>query len=89
MNKAQLATMLTTGFAVALIGWGVVYLASPPRPKSIPKVVKSRVASVTDGPRMTQPWPWIRLAAVRWWGSEDARKRTGESDYPIAWDITA
>jgi hypothetical protein len=52
VNKAQLATMLTTGFAVALIGCGVVYLAS--RPKSIPKVVKSRVASVTDGPRMTQ-----------------------------------
>jgi hypothetical protein len=79
--------MLTTGFAVALIGCGVVYLAS--RPKSIPKVVKSRVASVTDGPRMTQPWPWIRLAAVRWWGSDDAHKRTGESDYAIAWDITA
>jgi uncharacterized membrane protein YciS (DUF1049 family) len=54
VNKAQLATMLTTGFAVALIGCGVVYLASPVRPKSIAKVVKSRVASVTDGPRLTQ-----------------------------------
>ena len=30
MNKAQLATLLTVGFAVAFIGWAVVYLASFP-----------------------------------------------------------
>ena len=66
VTKAQLAIMLTTGFAVAFMGWAVVYLASPPD-----RVTRSRfrrwlqrVASVADGPRMTQPWPWIRLAAV-------------------------
>jgi hypothetical protein len=35
VNKAQLATMLTTGFAVALIGWGVI---SHHRPAAPPKV---------------------------------------------------
>jgi hypothetical protein len=30
VNKVQLATLLTVGFAVAFIGWAVVYLASFP-----------------------------------------------------------
>jgi hypothetical protein len=38
VTKAQLAIMLTAGFAVAFMGWAVVYLASsqqrPPRANS-------------------------------------------------------
>ena len=65
MNKeAQLANMLTIGFAVALSGWALVYLASPnsptrcpaPHREPIPKIVRRHAASIAESPRMTQPW---------------------------------
>jgi hypothetical protein len=76
VNKAQLATLLSVGFAVAFIGWAVVYLASfPSHPdKDDPLATRgqfrswlSAKASVTDGPRaktgsrLTTCWS-LRLA---------------------------
>ena len=45
MNKeAQLATMLTIGFAVALFGWALVYLASAPTyPHDVRRPTASRL----------------------------------------------
>jgi hypothetical protein len=41
------------------------------------------VASVTDAPALTQPWPWIRFSCCRLSGSVDACKRISESDNAI------
>ena len=75
MNKeAQLATMLTIGFAVALFGWALVYLASAPtsptrRPaphrEPIPKVVRRHAASIVESPRLLSgEFPLVALALL-------------------------
>ena len=53
MNKeAQLATMLTIGFAVALSGWALVYLASAPtHPHDVRRPTASRFRKWLDATR--------------------------------------
>ena len=63
-KEAQLTTMLIVGFAVAVFGWALVYLASSPSSpeqepachrEPIPKVVRRYAASIAESPRLTQP----------------------------------
>jgi hypothetical protein len=51
-KEAQLATMLTIGFAVALSGWALVYLASAPtHPHDIRRPTASRFRKWLDATR--------------------------------------
>jgi hypothetical protein len=42
-REAQLATMVTVAFAVALFGWVLVYIASAPIPKDDQRPAPSRL----------------------------------------------
>ena len=85
-KEAQLATMLTIAFAVALFGWALVYLASAPthphesarHREPIPKVVRRHAASIAESPRMTQPWPLVRLRL-----DSRAEKRVSARRWPV------
>ena len=51
-KEAQLATMLTIGFAVALFGWALVYLASAPtHPHDVRRPTASRFRKWLDATR--------------------------------------
>jgi hypothetical protein len=51
-KEAQLATMLTIGFAVALSGWALVYLASAPtHPHDVRRPTASRFRKWLDATR--------------------------------------
>jgi hypothetical protein len=56
-REAQIATVLIIGFALAFLGWAMVYLASAPNPyqghpNRFSKAVGVRSASIAERPRV-------------------------------------